>query len=288
MAEQPEPAGASDWTLVIRPEQPWFDLRLRELWRYRDLVALFVWRDFVAVHKQTILGPLWHVIQPVLMTVMFTLVFGRIAGLPSDGVPHFVFYLAGTVLWTYFAACLNKTSTTFLLNASLFGKVYFPRLAVPLSVLMSSLVTFGIQLMLLVAVLMWAMLQGGAVRPNAWIALTPVLVAIVAALGAGVGVLVSALTIRYRDLQQLVAFGVQLLMYATPIIYPASALGPRYRFVLELNPLTPVVEAFRYGFLGAGTFSPAGLLYSVVVAFFVLLWGAATFNRVERTFLDTV
>jgi lipopolysaccharide transport system permease protein len=276
------------WTHVIRPERPWFDLRLRELWQFRDLVALLVWRDFVSVYKQTVLGPLWYVIQPVLTTVMFTVVFGRIANLSADGIPHFVFYLAGTVLWTYFATCITKTSNTFALNAALFGKVYFPRLVVPVSVVISTLVTFVIQLGLLVVTIGWLMLRGGGLRPNAWVLATPLLVVIVAALGAGLGILISAVTIRYRDLQQLVTFGVQLLMYATPVIYPVSSIGPRYRLFIELNPLTPVIEGFRCAFLGAGWFSLKGLVYSTIMSLALLAWGAIAFNRVERTFVDSV
>jgi lipopolysaccharide transport system permease protein len=228
------------------------------------------------------------VIQPVLTTVVLTVVFGRIADLPSDGVPHFVFYLAGTVLWTYFATCLTKTSNTFVQNASLFGKVYFPRLAVPVSVLVSNLVTFTIQLLLLLAAIAWVISRGGSAHLNGFVALTPVLVLIVGALGTGLGMLVSAVTVRYRDLQQLVTFGVQLLMYATPVIYPVSAVGPKYRFLVELNPMTPVIEVFRYGFLGAGTFSGVGLVSSALASITVLVLGAAAFNHADRTFLDSV
>jgi len=250
------------------------------------LIALFVWRDFVSVYKQTVLGPLWYLIQPVLTTLMFTVVFGRIANLSSDGLPHFVFYLAGTVVWTYFATCLTKNSNTFVQNAALFGKVYFPRLTVPISILISNAVTFAIQLALLVVVVVWFNLHGTSIRPNYAVALTPLLLVILASLGTGLGLIVSAATVKYRDLQQLVAFAVQLFMYATPVIYPASMVGPRYRLLIQANPLTPVVEGFRYAFLGVGTVSAGTLAYSGAFAAVVLLIGVIIFSRVERTFVD--
>ncbi len=276
------------WTMVIRPQRNWFDLRLGELWVSRDLISLFVWRDFVSVYKQTILGPLWYLIQPVLTTIMFTVVFGNIAKLPTDGLPPFLFYLTGTVIWSYFAACFTKTSNTFVHNASLFGKVYFPRLSVPVSILISNLVTFGIQLALLLAAMAWFGLRGSSVQPNEWVLLTPLLLVMMAGLGLGFGIIVSSLTTRYRDLQQLVAFGVQLLMYATPVIYPVSAIPEKYRLIILANPMSPIIESFRFAFLGAGTVDALHLLYSGVITIAVLLIGALMFNRVERTFMDTV
>lgn len=280
--------GDEAWTMVIRPKRPWLDLRLGELWRARDLIALFVRRDFVAVYKQTILGPLWFLIQPLLTTVVFTLVFGRIASLPTDGLPDFLFYLSGTVIWGYFAACLTKTSTTFTANAGLFGKVYFPRLAVPISIVISALISFGIQFLLFLGFVAFFWLSGAEARPNAGVLLLPLLLLIMAGLGLGFGIIVSSLTTRYRDLQQLVAFGVQLLMYATPVIYPVSAIPERYAPLIRANPLTPVVEAFRYAFLGAGTAGWAGLGYSFVFMLAVLVTGLVLFNRIEQTFMDTV
>lgn len=276
------------WTMVIRPRRSWFDLRLDELWAYRDLVALFVWRDFVAQYKQTILGPLWYLIQPILTTVTFTLVFGRLAGLSTDGVPDFLFYMAGAVVWSYFSACLTKTANTFTGNAAIFGKVYFPRLAVPVSMLFSNLIAFAIQLGLFVAFLAYYMLSGAAVAPTIWLLAIPLLLLLMAVLGLGIGIIVSSLTTRYRDLQFLVAFGAQLLMYATTVIYPLSAVPEKYRWVLVANPMTPVVETFRYAFLGQGTVELMHLAYSGVFALAVLALGVVLFNRVEQTFMDTV
>ncbi len=277
-----------EWSLIIRPKRNWFDLRLAELWCYRDLVTLFVRRDFVAVYKQTILGPLWYLIQPLLTTLVFTVIFGKIANLPTDGLPPFLFYLSGTVIWAYFAECLNKTSQTFITNAQLFGKVYFPRLAVPISILLSNLVTFAIQFALFLALAAYFWVQGSAAQANIWVLLTPLLLLMMAGLGLGFGIIVSSLTTRYRDLRFLVTFGVQLWMYASPVIYPISAVPERFRPLIQANPVTPIVEALRYAFLGAGTLSIPNLLYSFVFMVVVLLIGTLIFNRVEATFMDTV
>lgn len=284
MASQAEERG---WDLVIEPPQGWFALHLRDLWRYRDLTGLFVRRDFVASYKQTILGPLWHIIQPLLTTLMFTVVFGRIAGLPTDGVPQFLFYMAGTTVWSYFAQCLTRTSTTFIANAGIFGKVYFPRMVVPVSVVMSQLIGFAIQFVFFLAfyAVFWA--KGAPIHPNWAVSLLPLLLVLMAGLGLGFGVIISSLTTKYRDLQVLVAFGVQLWMYATPVIYPLSTMG-KYRWIIVANPMTAIVETFRYGFFGSGTFSWAHLAYSAGFMLTLLLAGMAIFNRVERTFMDTV
>jgi len=278
----------NSWTLIIEPQRGWLDLRLRDLWHARDLILLFVWRDFVSVYKQTILGPLWYLIQPLLTTIVFTVVFGRIAALPTDGLPQFLFYLSGTVVWGYFAECLNKTSQTFITNAHLFGKVYFPRLAVPVSILISNLIAFGIQFLLFVAFTIYYVAIGAPVTPSWWTLLTPVLLLIMAGLGLGFGIIVSSLTTKYRDLRFLVTFGVQLWMYATPVIYPVSAIPERFRPIILANPLTPVVEAFRFAFLGAGTVNGPMLLYSAGVTLLVLFIGILLFNRIEATFMDTV
>ena len=275
-----------DW--AIEPQRSLFDLRLGELWRYRDLVMLFVRRDFVAVYKQTVLGPLWYLIQPLLTTLTFTFIFGRVASLPTDGLPQFLFYMSGTVLWAYFAECLNKTANTFVQNYQLFGKVYFPRLAVPVSVLISNLITFAIQLGLFVVIMLFFMLKGSDVRPNLWLLLVPALVLMMAGLGLGLGIIVSSLTTKYRDLRFLVTFGVQLLMYATPVIYPVSAIPERFQWIILANPMTSIVEAFRYAFLGAGTVDLGHLLYSFGFMLAVVLLGSVIFNRVEQTFMDTV
>jgi lipopolysaccharide transport system permease protein len=277
------------WTMDIEPQRNLLDLRLGELWRYRDLVMLFVRRDFVAVYKQTILGPLWYLIQPLMTTVIFTFIFGQVASLPTDGLPQFLFYMSGTVVWSYFAECLNKTSNTFVQNANLFGKVYFPRMAVPVSILISNLITFSIQFALLIAFIFYFVLRGTPIQPNwLWIALSPLLILMMAGLGLGFGIIISSLTTKYRDLRFLITFGVQLLMYATPVIYPVSAIPERFQWIILANPMTPIVEAFRFAFLGAGTVDIAHLIYSFVFMLVVVFLGSVIFNRVEQTFMDTV
>jgi lipopolysaccharide transport system permease protein len=276
------------WDLIIRPHRRWFDLRLDELWHYRDLVMLFVWRDFVAVHKQTILGPLWYLIQPILTNLTFTVIFGSIAKLPTDNLPPFLFYMSGTVIWTYFSTCLTKTSDTFASNSNLFGKVYFPRLTAPVSILISNLITFGIQFGLFLLFFAYFILNGASIHPNLWILFTPILLLIMAGLGLGLGILISSMTTKYRDLRFLVQFGVQLLMYATPVVYSVTSVPARYQIILQANPLTSIIETFRYAFLGAGSVHPAQLLYSFVFMLVTLLVGGLIFNRVEATFMDTV
>jgi lipopolysaccharide transport system permease protein len=252
---------------------------------------LFVWRDFVAQYKQTILGPLWHIIQPLFTTVLFTIIFGKLGKLPTDGLPPMLFYMAGITTWNYFAECLNRSSTTFILNAGIFGKVYFPRLCVPVSVVISNLIKFGIQFTLFLGFMAYFYAKGAPIHPNAVVLLTPVLVLIMAALGLGLGIIISSLTIRYRDLQVLIAFGVQLLMYCTPVIYPLSKIQtqyPQYLWLALANPMSAVVETFRYGFLGAGTYDVMNLLYSATATLIILFIGVLLFNHVERTFMDTV
>lgn len=283
MSEEPE-----SWSLIIRPHRGWFDLRLDELWRCRELITLFVWRDFVSANKQTVLGPFWYVVQPILTTITFTVIFGQIAKLSTDDMPGFLFYMSGTVIWTYFAQSLTKTSDTFVGNAGLFGKVYFPRLAVPISILVSNLITFGVQFGLFLLFLLYFVLSGAAVRPNLAMFLLPLLLLIVAGLGLGSGIIVSALTTRYRDLRYVVTFGLQLFMYGTPIVYPLSSVSAQWRLLILANPMTSIVEAFRSGFLGAGSLDPGNLLYSFVFMLFGLLIGVLLFNRVEATFMDTV
>jgi lipopolysaccharide transport system permease protein len=286
--KQAPPSENTNWDMIIEPQRGLFELRLGELWRYKDLVMLFVRRDFVSAYKQTILGPLWYLIQPVLTTIMFTVIFGQIASLPTDGLPQFLFYMSGTVIWAYFADCLNKTSNTFVQNYNLFGKVYFPRLAVPVSILISNMITFLIQLALFVAFVLFFMFSGSAIRPNSWIFFLPVLMLMMAGLGMGFGIIISSLTTKYRDLRFLVTFGVQLLMYATPVIYPVSSIPERFRPLILANPVTPIVETFRYAFLGAGTVDLGHLLYSFIFMLVVVALGTVIFNRVEQTFMDTV
>ena len=291
------PLTEDNWTMTIEPQRSLLDLRLGELWHYRDLMLLFVRRDFVSVYKQTILGPLWYLIQPLLTTITFTFIFGRIASLPTDGLPQFLFYMSGTVVWSYFASCLTKTSETFVQNANLFGKVYFPRLAVPVSILISNLITFLIQFaMFLVFVLYFVWRSPDALTGRGtsiqfnwfWIALSPVLILMMAGLGLGFGIIISSLTTKYRDLRFLVTFGVSLLMYATPVIYPVSSIPERFQWLILANPMTPIVEAFRYAFLGAGTVDIKHLLYSFAFMLIVVFLGSVIFNRVEQTFMDTV
>ena len=277
-----------DWDLVIQPQRALFDLRLGELWKYRDLVMLFVRRDFVAAYKQTILGPIWYLIQPLLTTITFTVIFGNIAQLPTDGLPQFLFYMSGTVIWSYFADCLTKTSNTFVQNSNLFGKVYFPRMAVPVSILISSMITFAIQFAFFLAFVAFFALRGSEIRPNVWILSFPLLILIMAGLGLGLGVLISALTTKYRDLRFLVQFGVSLLMYATPVIYPVSSIPEKYQLLIKANPMTPIVETFRYAFLGAGDISPWDLAYSFGFMVIIVFLGSVVFNRVEANFMDTV
>jgi len=276
------------WTKIIRPKRGLLDLRLRELWRARELIMLFVWRDFVSAYKQTVLGPFWYVIQPVLTTIVFTVIFGNIAKLPTDGLPPFLFYMAGNTIWNYFSACLISTSNTFTANAGMFGKVYFPRLSIPISVVISNMISFGIRFGMFILFLVYFMLAGSGIHPTWWILILPVLMLIMALLGLGIGIIVSSLTTKYRDLQQLVGFGVQLLMYGTPVIYPLSTIQGAMRWVILANPMTPVVEVFRLAFLGVSAIAPLFLLYSAGFALVVFLAGVLIFNYVQNNFMDTV
>jgi lipopolysaccharide transport system permease protein len=277
-----------NWTMIIRPHRGWLEINFAELWKARELVFLFFWRDFVSIYKQTILGPLWYIIQPLFTTVTFTIVFGHIAKLSTDGLPNFLFYMAGTVLWAYFADSLNKTSSTFINNEHLFGKAYFPRLVVPISILLSNLVTFTIQFSMFLIFLLYFRLTGAIVHPNLWVLFVPVLLLLMAGMGLGFGIIISALTTKYRDLRYLFNFSVQLLMYATPVIYPISSVSEGLKPFLMANPLTAVIETFRYAFLGVGMLNGWALLYSAGFTLIILLMGTLLFNRVEATFMDTV
>ncbi len=276
--------------MVIKPRTSLFAVDFRELWRYRDLCAMLVRRDIVTMYKQTILGPLWFVIQPIMTTMIYMVVFGGIAKIPTDGVPQPLFYLSGICLWHYFAECLNKTSNTFRTNANVFGKVYFPRLVVPIAYVTSNLVKLFIQLGLFLVVYgYFAGFTSAAVRPNAYAVLAPVLIMLIAGLALGFGILFSSMTTKYRDLTFLLSFMVQLWMYATPVIYPLSTISsPKLRMVMSLNPLTGVFEAFKYGMLGAGSFSWGSLGYSAVFCAALLALGIVIFNKVQRSFIDTV
>lgn len=279
----------NDWSLVIRPHNRLFDLHLDDVWRYRDLLWMFVRRDFVAVYKQTILGPLWFFIQPLLTTLIFTVIFSGVAKIPTDGYPAMLFYLAGMTPWNYFSTCLTKTSNTFVANAGIFGKVYFPRLIVPLSIVFSTIIQFGIQFALFIAILVYYLLTGAVISPQwGWIlVLTPTLVLLMAALGLGAGIVVSSLTTKYRDFTFLIAFGVQLMMYATPIIYPMSSIPEKWRWLIQLNPMTAPIEAFRAIFLG-GPIPWSSLGFSTAFTAALLFVGIVIFNKVEKSFMDTV
>ena len=279
----------TQWTTRITPHRGYLDWRLGQLWRYRDLISLFVWRDFVSVYRQTVLGPAWHIVQPLLTTLMFTVVFTRVARLPTDGMPPFLFYLAGTVVWNYFALTLTNTANTFVRNAHLLGKVYFHRLVIPVSVAISNLISFGIQLGLLLIALGFYLATGAVkLQLNAWIFATPLFLLMLAGYALGGGIIVSALTTRYRDLVNLLTFGVQLLMFATPVIYPISMVPQGYRWIVHLNPLAPLIEGFRMGLLGVGSVQPIHLAASFGVMTALLLVGLMLFTHVERTFMDTV
>ena len=279
--------GDDYWDSVIEPRASLVQLNLGEIWRYRDLLYLFTRRDIVSFYKQTILGPLWFFIQPLFTTFVYVLVFGQIAQLSTDGAPQLLFYMCGITFWNYFSECLNKTATVFRDNANLFGKVYFPRVIVPLSIVLSNLARFAIQFFLFVCFCVWYLWRG-EITPNLTLLLLPLLVATMAIMGLGMGMLFSAMTTKYRDMVFLLQFGVQLLMYATPVIFPMSQIPERFARVLSWNPLAPIFETARYGFLGAGTFTWSGLAYSVTFAITTFLLATIVFNKVEKTFMDTV
>jgi lipopolysaccharide transport system permease protein len=282
VAEEPQ------WTEIIEPQEGLFQLGLKNVWRYRDLVMLFVRRDFVASYKQTILGPLWIIVQPLLTTLMYFIIFGNIAKLSTDGLPALLFYLSGITIWNYFAQTLTSTASVFRDNAAIFGKVYFPRLAMPLSIVISNLVRFAIQFGLFLIVWAYYLVSTQTVHPNAIMLLLPLLVALMGLLSLGLGMIFSSLTTKYRDLAVLLGFGIQLAMYASPVIYPISSVPQRYRWLLEINPITPIIETLRYGFLGSGSFSWYGLALSTLNTFIVLFIGIVIFNRTQRHFTDTV
>ena len=276
------------WDTIIQPKQNLLDFQLAEVWRYRDLLGMFVRRDVVTVYKQTILGPVWYVVQPVLMTAIYVLVFGRIANISTDGLPPVLFYLSGIVLWNYFSETFTLTSKTFKENESIFGKVYFPRIIMPMSKIVSGLIKFGIQLGFFLVVYLYYMVQGYKIFPTAYLACLPLLILLMAGLSLGCGIIFTSLTSKYRDLTFLIQFGVQLLMYATPVIYPVSTIPEKYAFIIMANPMTPIVESFRYTLLGTGDFDLGHLGYSAGFTLVLLITGIIIFNRTEKTFMDTV
>ena len=275
------------WTETIESSHSLFDLKLAEVWRYKDLVYMFVKRDFVSEFKQTVLGPIWFFINPIFTTLVYVVVFGNIAGLSTDGAPKVLFYLAGVTLWNYFSNCLTRTSGVFRDNASIFGKVYFPRMVMPLTIVISNLMKFGVQFALFISFLIYYMIKG-EVQPNIWILATPFIIILMAAFALGTGMIFSALTTKYRDLQMVLGFGISLFMYATPVIYPLSSLSGIWRTIALYNPLTGIFECFKYGWLGVGDFSVTILLISTVIIFIILAIGTLIFNKVEKGFMDTV
>lgn len=277
------------WDIIIQPKKKLFDLNLSEVWKYRDLMWLFVRRDFVATYKQTILGPLWHFISPIFSTIIFVFVFGKVAKISTDGIPLPLFYLSGITIWNYFSSCLNNTSNTFVANATIFGKVYFPRLIIPMSNVISVLIKFTIQFAMLITLMVYYYFTGKYPIQIGWsVFIIPVLLLLMAGIGLGTGIIISSLTTKYRDMTVLIGFGVQLLMYASPVIYPLSAIENEYRFILMANPLTGIIECFRYSLFGVGDFSMNALAYSASFMVVVIVIGVLIFSRVEKTFMDTV
>lgn len=282
-----------NWDIVIKPKRGWFDIDLKEIWQYRDLFKLMVKRDFVTVYKQTVLGPIWFFVQPVLMTLTFTIIFGNIAGLSPEGVPTFLFYLTAITIWNYFATCLTSTANTFGVNAKVFDKVYFPRLIVPISSITSGLLKFAVQFSLLLVIWIYYWITDPSVQPNLTLAFFPFLVLMTGGLGLGFGIIISSLTTKYRDFAFLVGFGVSLMMYFSPVLFPLTRIPEKFKViekVLALNPMTSIIECWRNGFLGAnaGIVNLQYLAYSVVFLAFVLFFGIVVFNRVEKSFVDTV
>ncbi|MCV9388815.1 ABC transporter permease [Reichenbachiella ulvae] len=277
-----------EWDTVILPERGLLDVHLGEIWKYRDLLRMFVKRDFVTYYKQTILGPLWFFIQPIFTTLTYMLIFGNVAKISTDGMPQLLFYMSGVTAWNYFSECFNKTSTVFKDNQAIFGKVHFPRLITPLSIVISNLVKFGIQLLLFVLILLYYLWSGTSAAPNMALLLLPFLILLMAALGLGAGMLITSLTTKYRDLVFLLQFGIQLLMYATPVIYPLSTIPEKYQWIIMANPMSGIVETFRYAFLGSGQLNWQLLGYDALVTFFILIIGILVFNKTERSFMDTV
>jgi lipopolysaccharide transport system permease protein len=288
MKKKPDLSAANEWFLTIKPKRSLLEVNIKELWLYRDLISLFIRRDLVARFKQTILGPLWFIIQPLLTSIIFTVVFGNIAGIPTDGLPKMLFYMSGVVLWTYFSQCLTNTSNTFVQNANIFGKVYFPRLAVPISIIISTLINFVVQFLFLICFIIYFRIKGVEIHSNISVLLLPLIIIITAGLSFGFGIIFSSLTTKYRDLKNLLAFGIQLWMYASPIVYPLSEIPAKYQWISIANPITPLIESFRFALLGAGTLNLWHLLYSFGFMIFISFIGIIIFNQVEKNFMDTV
>ncbi|MCM4160811.1 ABC transporter permease [Antarcticibacterium flavum] len=277
-----------EWDLEIKPRDKLFNLHFREVWNYRDLLWLLVRRDFVAFYKQTIFGPLWFFIQPIFTTFLFTVVFNRMGGFSTDGIPAPLFYMCGTIAWNYYAECLTKTSTVFKDNAYIFGKVYFPRLIMPLSIIFSNLVRFGVQFLLFLILLGYYMIQQGNYYFNEYVLLFPVILILMALQGLGLGLIITAMTTKYRDLTFVVTFGIQLLMFASPVIYSLSTIPEKYSVFVELNPLSGLIETYRFGFTGGGDFYQGAFIYSIIASLVIFISGIVVFNKVEKNFVDTI
>ena len=276
------------WDLKIKPHSKWYDLRLGEILRYKDLLFLFVRRDFVSVYKQTILGPIWFFIQPIITSLTFTVIFGNLAHISTDGLPSILFYMCGITLWSYFSDTLSKTSDTFTTNSGIFGKVYFPRMIVPLSVVVSNLIKLGIQFSLFLAIWFYFFIKTDKIHPNETIVLIPFLILLIGFMGLSFGIIISSLTTKYRDLKFLVAFGIQLMMYASPIVYPLSIVPEKYKWIILSNPVTSIIETFKYAMLGVGEFNWFHLTYSLVFTIVLFFIGLIIFHKVEKSFMDTV
>lgn len=276
------------WTEEIKSENSLFSVNLKELWHYRDLLFMLLKRDFITFYKQTILGPIWFFVQPILTSLIYVVLFGQVAKLSTDGLPQIAFYLSGITIWNYFSDSLVKTSSVFQNNASIFGKVYFPRLIMPLSIVFSNLLKFAIQFALFVGVVLYFTFVKHSIQPNVWVLATPFLILLMAAFALGLGMIFSSMTTKYKDLTFLLTFGIQLFMYATPVVYPISAMPQKYLWLINANPLTGIFECFRYGYLGKGHFDPYSLVYTTVFTLVLLVVGTVVFNKVEKGFMDTV
>ena len=277
------------WDIIVKPTSKWYHLRLKEIVRYKDLLFLFVRRDFVSLYKQTILGPVWFFIQPIITSITFTIIFGNLAHISTDGMPQILFYMCGITIWNYFSDTLTKTSDTFGANSAIFGKVYFPRMIVPLSVVVSNLLKLGVQFFLFISVWLFFLGKGNTViHPNATLLLIPFLIILIGFLGLSFGIIISSMTTKYRDLKFLITFGVQLLMYASPVVYPLSIVPEKYKWIILSNPVTSIIETFKYAFLGVGEFNWSHLFYSVSITIVLFFIGLVTFHKVEKSFMDTV
>jgi len=276
------------WDLTIKPQTHWYDLRIKEIFKYKDLLFLFVKRDFISIYKQTILGPLWFFIQPIITAITFTVIFGNLAKISTDGLPQILFYMCGITLWNYFADTLTKTADTFSSNVNIFGKVYFPRMIVPLSVVVSNLIKLGIQFLLFLCVWIYYLIQTDLIHPNKMLMLIPYLIILIGFMALSFGIIISSLTTKYRDLKFLVTFGIQLMMYASPIVYPLSIVPEKYKWIIVANPVTSIIESFKYAFLGVGEFNWFYLGYSTLFTIVLFMIGLVIFHRVEKSFMDTV